>query len=367
MNIIDAVKLTAKVKLVTTTAQKDLLTRTLRMANQACNHISVIAWDHQTFAQFRLHGLAYYDTSAAFPALGSQVVVRCEAKVADAYKLDKKVRREFHPLGAIAYDARILTWKMSQSIVSIWTLDGRIKIPFVCGDHQRRLLDGQRGEADLMLIAGEFYLSATCEVEQAEWIDVADYLGVDMGIVQIATDSDGESHSGAAVEKARRIHQNRRTRLQKKGTKSAKRKLRKLSGRQSKFQRNENHRIAKTLVRKAKDTERGIAIEDLGGIRERVTVRRLQRARLSNWGFFDLRTKIEYKARRGGVPVVHVDPRNTSRMCHECGCIDKANRRSQSGFKCVSCNHVANADHNAALNIRSRAKAKVNRPNSVQS
>ena len=195
-------KLTAKVKLVTTKEQAELLTRTLCMANEACNHISGIAWDNQTFAQFRLHGLAYYDTGTAFPALGSQVVVRCEAKVADAYKLDKKVRREFHPLGAIAYDARILTWKMTQSIVSIWTLDGRIKVPFVCGDHQRKLLEGQRGEADLMLIDGTFYLSATCEVEQAELVDVADYLGVDMGIIQIATDSDGESHSGALLKRS---------------------------------------------------------------------------------------------------------------------------------------------------------------------
>ena len=121
-------------------------------------------------------------------------------------------------------------------------------------------------------------------------------------------------------------------------------------------------------MQKAKDTERGIAIEELGGIRERVTVGRQQRARLANWAFFDLRAKIEYKAKREGLPVVKVDPRNTSRTCHECGCIDKANRLTQSSFKCVTARaarrgHVANADHNAALNIRSRAKAKVNRPN----
>ena len=331
------------------------------MANEACNHISNIAWDKQTFGQFKLHKFAYYDTGAAFPALGAQVVIRCEAKVADAYKIDKKVKREFHPLGAIAYDARILTWKMKESIVSIWTLDGRIKIPFVCGEHQRNLLEGQRGEADLMLVDGDFYLSATCDVEQATLTDVADYLGVDMGIVQVATDSDGESHSGTAIERKRRIHQNRRTRLQKKGTKSAKRKLRTIRRKQSRYQSNENHRISKTIVSKAKDTGRGIAIEELGGIRERVTVRRKQRARLANWAFSDLRLKIEYKAKQNGVPVVHVDPRNTSRTCNECGCIDKANRRSQSEFVCVSCGHVANADHNAARNIRVRAT--INRPN----
>lgn len=354
-------KLVAKVKLVTTDEQKRLLRCTLQTANSACNHISNIAWTSKVFSQFKLHKIAYYNTSSAFPDLAAQVIIRCEAKVADSYKSDKKSKREFYRFGAIAYDARILTWKIKESAVSIWAIGGRIKIPFMCGKHQRKLLEGQRGEADLSLIDGEFYLSATCEVEQPELADVSDYLGVDMGIVQIATDSDGESHSGKQVEQKRRIHQNRRTRLQKKGTKAAKRKLRKLSGKQARYQRNENHRISKTIVRKAKDTERGIALEDLGGIRERVTVRRRQRARLSNWSFSDLRTKIEYKAKQTGVPVVLVNPRNTSRACNECGCIDKANRRTQSEFRCVTCNHVANADHNAARNIR--ARAVVNQPN----
>ncbi|MBA3239870.1 MAG: IS200/IS605 family element transposase accessory protein TnpB, partial [Acidobacteria bacterium] len=105
---------------------------------------------------------------------------------------------------------------------------------------------------------------------------------------------------------------------------------------------------------------RGIAIEELKGIRERTRFRKSQRARMSGWSFFQLRQFLEYKSRLNGVRLVTVDPRNTSRTCHECGHCEKANRRTQEQFECQSCGHRSLADFNAALNIR--AKAKVNWP-----
>ena len=117
------------------------------------------------------------------------------------------------------------------------------------------------------------------------------------------------------------------------------------------LRRDINHQISKLLVEKAKDTGRAIALEDLGGIRDRVTVRKSQRARHHSWSFFQLRSFIEYKAKRAGVPLVLVDPRNTSRTCSVCGHCEKKNRKSQSEFVCRSCGHSMNADVNAALNI----------------
>jgi IS605 OrfB family transposase len=114
--------------------------------------------------------------------------------------------------------------------------------------------------------------------------------------------------------------------------------------------------ISKALVMDAERTGRGIALEQLKGIRGRVTARGgNQRARLGNWGFGQLGQFCQYKAKRLGVPVVFVDPRNTSRECRACGCIDKKNRPNQSAFKCIGCGHEAPADINAALNIRQRA------------
>ena len=121
-----------------------------------------------------------------------------------------------------------------------------------------------------------------------------------------------------------------------------------------------NHVISKRIVQKAQDSGRGIALEDLSGIRNRATARRKQRERFANWSFFDLRSKISYKAQRVGIPIIRVDPRYTSQECSSCGHIDKRNRPNQATFKCVSCGFVASADTNAALVIR--ARATVNKP-----
>jgi len=353
-------KLTAQVKLLPNPDQAIALQQTLEIANDACNIISQEAWNTHSFRQFPLHHLTYQTIRDGFP-LTAQVVVRCIAKVADAYKVDHKVMRVFRPHGAIAYDNRILSWKLDGSEVSIWTIAGRMRIPFVCGERQRELLVGNRGESDLCIREGGFYLSTSCEVKVPEPKPVTEALGVDLGIVNIVADSDGSVYSGDEVETKRRIYSHRRRNLQRKMTKAAKRKLKKISGKQARFQKNTNHLISKRIVQKAQDTGRAIAMEDLGGIRDRGTVRgRKQRARHANWSFYQLRQYISYKAELAGIPVIFVDPRNTSRTCPICGCVDQRNRVTQSLFSCVSCGHSAPADTNAAVNIA--ARAVVNQP-----
>src|SRR3990172_8431791 len=154
------------------------------------------------------------------------------------------------------------------------------------------MLQGQRGESDLALINGDFYLLATCEVETPEPQDIHDVLGCDLGIVNLAVDSDGEQFSGEAVDDNRRKFEHRRKNLQKKQTKSAKRKLKKISGKQARFQSNTNHAISKRLVTKAQDTGRAIALEALKGIRNRTTFRRKQRSKHANWSFYQLQSYI---------------------------------------------------------------------------
>jgi len=168
-------------------------------------------------------------------------------------------------------------------------------------------------------------------------------------------DSDGQVHSASQVNNVRYRHRRLRSKLQSKGTHAAHRRLHKLSGREARFAKWVNHNISKHLVAKAKDTKRGIALEDLGGIRDRVTVHRFQRATLHSWSFAELGGFIEYKAQRAGVPCVRVDPRNTSRTCPHCGHVAKANRKSQSQFSCVVCGFAGLADHFAAIEISRRA------------
>lgn len=355
-------KLTAKVKLLPTAEQAKLLRQTLETANAACDYISTRAWATKTFGQFKMHRLTYADVRGRFP-LTAQIVVRCISKVADAYKLDRKRKRRFKPTSAIAYDNRILNWRMTDRAVSIWCLGGRQTIPFVCGERQRALLAHQRGETDLALMGGKFYLFAVCEVDEPRPADVADVLGVDLGVTNIAVDSDGHVYSSAHVNGLRHRHRRLRAKLQAKGTRPATRLLRKRSRRESRFATDVNHTISKRIVEHAQGTGRAIALEDLMGIRTRITAQRAQRATLHSWSFSQLRTFLTYKAQRAGLPVVLVDPRNTSRTCPQCGYVDKANRKTQRAFSCVACGFSGLADHIAAENIRVLGRAAVNRPN----
>jgi len=349
-------KLTAKIRLNPSGHQKAALLDTLEKANACCNWISEGAWGRKVFGQFSMHKLFYAEARNRFP-LSAQVVVRVIAKVADAYKLDRKSQRRFAKHGAIGYDSRILRYKADA--VSIWTTNGRETISYSAGDRQRELLKSQQGESDLIYHRGKFYLAATCDIPDPDPATVDDFLGVDFGVKTIAATSDGKRMSGSMVNNVRFRHRRLRERLQRCGSRSAKRKLKRLSGKESRFATNVNHVISKQIVAEAKGTHRGIAIENLKGITERVTVRKKQRAVLRSWSFFQLRNFIQYKAILAGVIMEAIDPRNTSRECSECGHIAKENRRTQESFACIACGHAEHADINAARNIRCRAIHKL--------
>ncbi len=350
-------KLTAQIQLLPTPPQAAALRQTLQQANAACQWVSHIAWEQHTFRQYDLHHRCYRDIRERF-GLSAQLAVRVIAKVAQAYQLDRKRQRTFKASGAMAYDDRILSWCLAGRTVSIWTVQGRIRIPFACGTPQQKLLQARQGESDLLLRKDTFFLAATVEVAEPPPMVAEGALGVDLGVVNIAVDSDGQIHPGSHINHVRHRHRRLRAKLQAKGTRSAKRKLKRLSGKERRFARDTNHCISKKLVAKAKDTNRAIALEDLSGIRKRITVRRSQRATFHSWAFYQLRAFVTYKAKRAGVPVFLVDPRNTSRTCPVCGHIDKANRPSQSKFSCMVCGFAGLADHIAAVNIGRRAAVR---------
>lgn len=147
-----------------------------------------------------------------------------------------------------------------------------------------------------------------------------------------------------------------RAKLQRKGTKSAKRLLKKRARKEARFVADVNHQISKSIVATAARTGRGISHEDLTGIRERVRLRRPQRSALHSWAFAQLGAFITYKAERAGVGCVAVDPRNSSRECCECGHIDKKNRPNQVTFACRACGVMRNADLNAAKVLAARGE-----------
>jgi IS605 OrfB family transposase len=145
-----------------------------------------------------------------------------------------------------------------------------------------------------------------------------------------------------------------RTRLQAKGTSSARRLLKKRRRTEARFATDVNHQISKQVVAEAERTGRGIAVEDLTGIRTRVRLRKPQRATLHSWAFAQLGRFLRYKAELAGVAFVQVDPAYTLQEGHRCHWVDRKNRRSQAIFICGRCHFVGHADHNAAHIIAAR-------------
>lgn len=371
------VKLVVRVKLLPTPVQAAALEATLRACNEAATWASGVAFAKGMKKNFALRQHTYCEIKTRW-GLGAQAAQHVIKKACDAYAVlranlkagrlgrpgSKRYRGAagkpiaFRAEGAQPYDDRMLSWQTDRRRISIWTTAGRMKeVAFTASPEQLAALALHRkGESDLVRRDGMWFLNATCEVPEAVLnTDPADFLGVDLGIVNIATTSDGEVMAGRELNRIRVRERKLRAKLQQKNTPSAKRRLKKRRRKEARRARDINHKIAKRVVAEAERTGRGIALEDLTGIRERVRLRKPQRATLHSWAFHQLGRFIAYKARRAGVPVVHVDPAYTSHTCAQCGHLDRANRVSQARFVCRSCGFVDHADRNGSRNIRARA------------
>ena len=344
-----------RVKLRTNDVTAAALADTMAKFNTACNALSQKAWDTQNFRAYDLHKLAYHQVRAEF-GLPSQLAVRAIAKVADTYKTDRSQLHTFGPKGAVVFDARCFKMK-GVSSAYLTTTQGRHCFSLAHGGKQReQLSQGVTGEADLLFVDGNYYLSIAVKFPDPPKADTSGgVLGVDLGIVELATDSEGESFSGSVAKAVRcRVREHRRQ-VQKKRSRSAFKRLQKVHRRASRFAKDVNHCISKSLVQKALVLQKALSLEDLTNIRERShSLNKTMRWQMGNWAFADLAAKIVYKAAEVGLPVVFVDPKYTSQTCSCCGHCERANRKSQASFQCLSCGFCANADFNAAKNIEAR-------------
>ncbi len=359
---------------------------TLHACNEAANWLSGQAHERGETSRKALQGFAYRDLKDR--GLSAQPALHVLRKVADAYstlkanirngnlgKPGSKRRRtaetkpiEFRADAAQPFDDRCLSWQIDEQTVSIWTTAGCIRgVRFACSEKARKLLvDHRKGETDLVHRDGMWFLIATCEVLEAEQHEPDGFVGVDLGIANIATTSTGHRAAGRGLNRHRKRQLELRRKLQAKGTKSAKRRLKNRRRKEQRHATNVNHIISKKIVTEAERTSHGIALEDLGGIRQRVRLNKpwghlpaegWGRVTLHSWAFAQLGRFLEYKARRAGVPLVYVDPAYTSQECAECHHIEKANRVDQARFICRRCGVVAHADRNASRTIAHRGES----------
>lgn len=356
-------KLTLQTQLFPDRDQQRKLLATMEAFNAAADWLAREAFALQTANKVKLQQLFYRQLREQF-SLSSQMAIPCTAQVCEAFSRDRKIKPRFRKYASIPYDQRLMSFK-GMDHVSLLTLEGRVIVPLVMGKYQHERFSQNYGQCDLVRRKdGKWFLLVTVEVPDKTPTPATDFIGVDLGTENLATDSAGECFSGVDIERVRQKRHHQRQELQQAGEKrkargsrpkQLRRKLKKASGTEAKFRKHTNHVIAKQLVAKAIDTGCGIALENLKGIRTRARFRQSQRAKMSGWAFFQLRAFIEYKAQLAGLPVVPVDPKYTSQMCSQCGHTEKANRLSQSEFRCRACGFELHADINAARNIRARA------------
>jgi putative transposase len=342
-------------KLAPTPEQAAEIDATLDAFASACNRIAEVARSIHSTNKVLVQKACYREVRDTF-GLSANLTIRAIARVCAALKVPEKAHSAFDPT-SIDYDARIFSFREWDWTFSLTLLYSRQRIEAKFGERQRSMLKGRKPTAAVLVKRrdGGYFLHVQLTDEAPEPIASKDVIGVDLGVKNLATTDDGETFSGYDVEKCRQKYQRIRRTCQKKGTKSAKRKLRKVRSKESRFRANENHVIAKTIVSKAKDTACAIGCEDLAGIGERTTAQKANRNRLKGWAFYQLRCFLTYKAALAEIPVIPVNPRNTSRECSACGYTAKNNRRSRDHFECRQCGFACCADVNAARNIKTRA------------
>lgn len=317
-------------------------------------------WEHGEKNGVNLHHETYYPLRRQYPDLPAQLVVAARVRATESVKsalaLKKNGRRVSCPkatLAPIRYDARSYSIKPDMAMVGLSTVAGRKKMSFNLDHHALAILDQAEGfdSADLILRDGRFNLHIVVTLPDQVFEPTGEVVGVDMKLNRPAVTSTNLFLGLRRWRGIDRRYFRLKRALQAKGTCSAKRHLRRLSGKVNRFRRDCDHVLSRRIVDSVVPGT-VVAVENLKHIRKRVKQRgRESRRRLHSWTFAQLRVFLEYKAEGKGCRVEGIDLRYTSQTCSRCGQVQRSNRRSQARFLCRNCSYELNADLNAARNI----------------
>src|SRR3990167_8722379 len=320
-------RVSVKIKLKRT----PVIDRTLFLYKKCLQFCVNQAWRRKIRNNIKLHPFVYQNIKDK--GLQSQLAVAC---IKQACGIVKKAKSK--PVinrCSLRYNfPRSASFK--DNVLSLATIKGRVKIPFSVPDCFKEYFTWDVTESLLMIDRKDrcyFIFTFSKEVTPRDSTQHSS-LGIDFGINNLAVTSDGRFYNSCKVKQAKRKFKFLRSKLQAKGTKSARRLLKKISGRERRFMANVNHCISKNIVSNYNGNK--IVMENLKGIRK---IRRGKRMNywISNWSFFQLQSFVQYKAERLGVKVVKVNPFMTSQICHRCGQIGS---RSSGCFSCDHCSLV---------------------------
>jgi putative transposase len=376
-----------------TPEQAKVLKETLEQHTACFNAVARLGWITEQRNGVELHKQTYYDLRATYPDLPAQLVCAARVKATEAVKSAltwrkkrveayqkkvakakkqgkpaprfKPVKMPQSPMCAIRYDARSYWVKWETGTASLATIAGRMELGFTVPLHLQQYVGYQTCSADLCYRKGRFSLHVVVSIPEPASAPTQEVIGIDLGLAHPAVTSThvflGERRWREQEARLFRL----KRKLQAKGTKSAKRHLKRLSRKLFRQRKDHDHVLSKRIVQ---NTPAGatLVLENLKNIRESSKIGRGKKnktvdlkRRFHTWSFAQLYGFIEYKAVWHGITVVKVDPRHTSQTCSHCGHQHRSNRKSQSFFKCRFCGYSGNADHNAAHNIRNKYVASL--------
>ena len=383
------IQVTIKVKLKVPNSEMALsFSKTMEQYRQACNYVSEYIFNHDfDMKQSRLNRELYTELRNLF-GLKSQMAQSVIRTVIARYKTvktqmaRKPYKYQDQNTGEWYREVRDLTWLRKPisfnrpqvdlqrtrdwsylstcGQLSINTLDGRVKVDPVCHGFDQ-YFDGtwKFGLAKLLKTGNKWYLHIAASKEVADFDNqtVKHVVGLDRGLRFLATAYDEQGQTsffdGKAVMRKRAKYQKLRAELQAKGTKSAKRRLKKLSGRENRWMSDINHCVSKTLVQKYGDNTLFV-LEDLTGVSfERTDLPKALRNQNKSWAFYQLEQFLIYKAHLNNSGVVEVSAKYTSQRCPKCGIIKKDNRdHRKHEYHCSNCGYRSNDDRIGAMNIQ---------------
>lgn len=348
---------TISIKLQTTQDHEPLL-HDLQMAfSSACNSIVPYVIENRCWNRVALHKLAYHSIREE-SHLGSQMTCNAIFAVCKAYKAqkvlgkiakDKEIPKISFRHASVHFDKRTYTLTKSGQL-SLYTLSGRLKVPFSLGSYQKKIFDlGEAREAELIRRKKIWYFNLVLEIPDTPRVEKGITMGVDIGENNLAATSTGKIFGGEKLRDKRDRFLAIRRRLQSNGTQSSKQKLCKVSGKESRHVRHVNHEVSAAIIAEAKRVgASAIVLEDLTDIRSRIRARKRERSRLHRWAFRELQEFISYKAESAGIEIRYVNPAYTSLSCSNCLTIGK---RQKHQFKCFNCGLLAHSDVNASRNL----------------
>ena len=360
---------TIRIRLQPSPAQAAALAETSRQFTSAFNQTVRLGWQANLSNAIKLHYLAYYPLKTDHPTLVSDLLNQARVKAAEALRSAFALRKAGHkvrmPQSAACpprYNRHTYRLDWQGQTVRMSTTAGRQTIRFSVPEYAAKYAGYPTDTADLIERDGQWWLHVVVSVPALNIAPSDQVVGVDLGLTRPAV----TSNNGFLGQRRWKAIEGRyfklTSALKKKGTKSAKRHLRRAKRRRARFRKDADHVLSKQIVAAA-EPGATIVLENLKGIRKRLKARRRTNIKrlVHAWPFASLKAKVEYKAEERGCTVVAVDPRHTSQTCSCCGHIARNNRRSQSAFWCRHCHIRLNADLNAARNIAAKYRASVGR------